>query len=410
MQPPVRCRRVSLLPPSFLALLLLACLNAVLFGPAAPQIAAAAPAAGGAPSAGSRNTPFPRSAWPADDPALVHLGRLLFHDRALSIDGSLACADCHQQALAFTDGRRVARGATGAAHTRNTPGLANTAWMASLGWSDPLLWRLEEQHRIPLFGVAPLEMGLVEPLPATLVARLTEHPRYRTAFAAVAARARRASNGAHPDMRAVQPDADGIVRALAAFVRSLVSCSSPFDAWLYGDGRDALSADARAGFRLFTSARLGCGDCHGGFLIGGAVRTHALQQAPSILRNGVAWNADDPGLGLHTGRREDDGRFRVPSLRNVALTAPYMHDGSLATLEEVLDHYELDHRELGPPRAGDAQQAHGVQPALADHGVRSSSGLRRFALDADERRQLLAFLAALTDAQFVQDAAFANPW
>jgi cytochrome c peroxidase len=328
--------------------------------------------------------PFPPSAWPADDPALVQLGRLLFHDRALSVNGTVACSDCHRQALAFTDGLPQARGATGEVHPRNTPGLANVAWMASLGWSDPLLWQLEVQHRIPLFGRAPLEMGLAVPLPAALRDRLAGHPRYVAAFAAAPAGAR--------------PDADGIVQALAAFARSLVSFRSPFDAWLYRDARDALSADAVAGFALFNGERLGCGGCHGGFLVGGAVRTRAMQQAPLLARNGVPWSAADPGLALHTGRAEDAGLFRVPSLRNVALTAPYMHDGSIATLDGVLTHYE---------RAAAAAAAASAD-AVGD--VAAEPRLRGFVLDATERRQLLAFLHALTDTAFVQDAAFADPW
>lgn len=329
--------------------------------------------------------PFPASAWGKDGAALVQLGRLLFHDRALSVNGSLACADCHRQELAFTDGRTVAHGATGELHTRNTPSLANVACMASLGWSDPSLWQLEAQHRIPLFGHAPLEMGMTDPLPPAVVQRLRTHPRYRAAFAAVAAE----QGGADLDT-----GTDTVVRAIAAFVRTLVSSRSPFDAWLYGDDARALSVDARAGFALFESERLGCGGCHGGFLLGGAVRGAGMQQAPQFASNGLPLRASDTGLAQHTGDPRDRGLFRVPSLRNVALTAPYMHDGSLATLEDVIDHYErAGARAAAQPQAGVPQ-----------------AGLRLFTLGANERRQLLAFLGALTDDVFTHDAAFTNPW
>ncbi len=191
---------------------------------------------------------FPARPYPADDPALIALGQLLFYDPALSVNNRLACAGCHVQARAFTDGRRVALGATGELHSRNTPSIANSAYVSSLGWSDPLMWRLEVQHRIPLFGRAPVEMGLLDPLPRMLRERLRSEPRYVRAWAAV-----RAVRTSLPQALRQAPErvqADTLVLPIAAFVRSLVSNDSAFDAWLYRDNKHALTADAQAGFAL----------------------------------------------------------------------------------------------------------------------------------------------------------------
>ncbi len=347
-------------------------------------------------SAGS----FPARAWPPDDPALIALGRLLFYDPALSVNNSLACAGCHVQALAFTDGRRVAQGATGELHSRNTPSIANAAYTSSLGWSDPLMWKLEVQHRVPLFGRAPVEMGLLAPLPRALRERLRSEPRYVRAWAALGAPRNLLPHALRHAPQRVEVET--LLLPIAAFVRSLVSNGSAFDAWLYRDDKQALSPDALAGFALFNSPRLACGECHQGFLLGGAVRTLNRQQAPEFFNTGVARHTranvgrPDQGLAIHTGRADDVGKFRIPSLRNVVLTAPYMHDGSLPDLDAVLVHYSRGGHDGA---AGNAD----VDPNLA-------AQMRGFTLTREERRRLLAFLNALTDTRFVTAPQFADPW
>ena len=370
---------------------------------------------------------FPARAWPPDDPALIAFGRLLFYDPALSLNNSLACAGCHVQALAFTDGRRVARGATGALHRRNTPALANTAYVSSLGWSDPLQWQLEVQHRVPLFGHAPVEMGLKDPLPRGLRERLRSEPRYVQAWAALRARSKDLPAALS---RAVQPvEADTLVLAIAAFVRSLVSNDAPFDAWLYRDAKQALSADARSGFALFNSPRLACGECHRGFLLGGSVRTLKRQQVPEFFNTGVGGPGvggpgvgrgpqRDRGLAAHTGRADDVGKFRTPSLRNVALTAPYMHDGSMPDLDAVLDHYsrggapraEKSRREQSRGEKARAENAPGENAGGNNANAAPAAQLRGFTLTREERTQVIAFLNALTDQRFVTAPEYADPW
>ena len=366
----------------------------------------------GGHASGAAADVFPTRAWPPDDPALIALGRLLFYDPALSVNSRLACAGCHVQALAFTDGLRVARGATGQLLSRNTPSIANAAYLSSLGWSDPLQWKLEAQHRIPLFGHAPVEMGLREPLPRALRERLRSEPRYVRAWAAV-----RAARDVLPQALGQAPQrvtADTLLLPIAAFVRSLVSNGSAFDAWLYRDDKQPLSPEAQAGFALFNSPRLACAECHRGFLLGGTVRTLNRQQVPEFFNTGAGGRPElasrtdlagragaqrahpDQGLAGHTGRAADVGKFRTPSLRNVALTAPYMHDGSLPNLDAVLDHYARGGHDPALGRVG-------ANPNLA-------AQMRGFALTRDERAQLLAFLNALTDERFVTTPEFADPW
>jgi cytochrome c peroxidase len=315
---------------------------------------------------------FPVPRVPADNPmseAKVALGRRLFYDRRLSLNGAQACGDCHRQERAFTDGAPHATGSTGAAHRRNVPTLANVAYAPALTWADPRHDRLEEQARVPLFGTEPVEMGFGGREP-DLVRRLEEVPLYRVGFAT-----------AFPGEPA--PITPGnLTRAIASFERTLVSGGSPYDRLVYGDVEDALSPQAREGMRLFFSERTRCGACHGGLAFTGLLDYAELERPPRprFLDDGLSPNGLDPGLEESTGRRRDRGRFKVPTLRNVALTAPYMHDGRLPTLAAVLDHYA----QAGPDRP----------PIL---------------LSDAERAALLAFLDSLTDPAFVSDPRFAPP-
>jgi cytochrome c peroxidase len=303
----------------------------------------------------------------------VALGRRLFFDRRLSLNGTQACADCHRPALAFTDGRARARGSTGAEHRRSAPSLANVAYAPSLTWADPKVTRLEDQARVPLFGTDPVEMGFGG-REAELEARLRADPDDAALFAA-----------AFPG-DAAPVTIDNLTRALASFERTLVSGNSPYDRLVYQGRMDALSEGAWRGMRLFYADRPGCSRCHGGLLFSGGFDYGLLARPvkPRFVDNGLLEAKErrgpavvDAGLARVTGRRRDGGLFKVPTLRNIALTAPYMHDGRIATLEGVFDHYA------------------GV-PAAAP-------------LTPEEREDLLAFLGSLTDETFVSDPAFAPP-
>jgi cytochrome c peroxidase len=238
------------------------------------------------------------------------LGRRLFFDPALSRDRSVACASCHRPERAFGDSLRVSRGVEGRTGTRNAPPLVNRAWEKSFFW-DGRVDSLKEQALHPI--QSPEEMDL--PLDR-LIRRLNRDPTYREAF-------RRAFP---QEAEAVTPS--GVARALASFVRTLQAGDAPFDRFRAGEV-DAIPADARRGAQLFFG-RARCTLCHAGPTFADG-RFH---------NTGVSWGSGDPGRYRVTGRSQDRGRFRTPTLRQLVHTAPYMHDGSLATLAEVVEHYD----------------------------------------------------------------------
>lgn len=336
--------------------------------------------------------PAPRV--PADNPmstAKVELGRALFFDEDLSGGQDTACASCHHPELAFAESEPVSVGPTGQHHPRNAPGLGNVAYASTLTWANPVLTRLETQNPIPLFGEHPIEMGVLGREDEVL-GRL--EAKYGEAFAE-----------AFPESEG-RPDFDRVVFALAAFQRTLLSFGSPFDAFQRGD-HEALSEAARRGMELFFSERLECFHCHGGFLFSDALDHDGNALAEKPFHNTGLYNLNGSGgypldnTGLHelTGRPEDMGFFRAPSLRNVAVTAPYMHDGSVATLEEVVEIYARGGRliEQGP-RAGDGRDSPLKSPFVSG-----------FELSEREKADLVEFLRALTDPHFLSHPDFQAP-
>jgi cytochrome c peroxidase len=305
---------------------------------------------------------FPTPLVPADNPMTavkVELGRYLFYDARLSVNGKTSCATCHQQELAFTDGRPTAIGTTGQLHSRNAMSLVNVAYSASLTWGDPHVRRLEDQAPIPIFGERPIEMGLREAdgIPEPVAA----DARYRDLFA-------RAFPGEVPALTM-----RNVVKAIAAFERAIISAASSYDRYHYGGDDAAVSAAARRGETLFFSQPLSCFRCHGGFNFSDATEFEGRpRRQPSMHATGVA----APGM------------FKAPSLRNVALTAPYMHDGSLPTLEAVLDRYA----------------------AGGGHVPDQDPLIGGFPLSAAQRSDLIEFLRSLTDESLLRDRRFANPW
>jgi cytochrome c peroxidase len=262
------------------------------------------------------------------------LGKRLFSEPLLSAGGVYSCASCHQPERHFTDGRPRAIGAGGATLVHNTPTLYYAGFSSSLGWQANGALTLEQQHQTPLFSNSPLEMGFSE----ENLAELSLDDNYLQQFAA-----------AFPDDDISNTS---VIRALASYVRTIVPAPSAFDAYLFDDDQQALSAMAVAGMKLFFSPRLGCSNCHASLAFSGPI-SHVLQQTPP------AFHA--------TGVGASGAAFRAPTLRRVADTAPYMHDGSMATLQQVLQHY---------------------QNVTAKH-------VPKFTLSADEQGQVIAFLRTL---------------
>ncbi|MFK7928967.1 MAG: MbnH family di-heme enzyme [Myxococcota bacterium] len=336
---------------------------------------------------------FPPINVPENNPLTaekVELGRHLFFDVRLSGNETQACGTCHLQELAFTDGRTVVEGSTGQMHPRNANGLTNVAYNSTLTWANPSQTELESQALVPLFGESPVELGAAD----DVLDRLDADPLYRDLF-----------DQAFPGQAL---DWDRVTDGLASFQRTLISGNSPFDQFTYQQDRSALSDQEVRGMVLFFSERLECHHCHGGFNFSEAT-THADQPFDAKLFNNTglyntdgegSYPLDNTGVFEITGDPADMGRFRAPSLRNVAVTAPYMHDGSVETLEEVIRIYERGGRLIeSGPNAGD-----GALSPL-------KSGLvPGFTLTDAEREDLIVFLEALTDEAFLVDPRFADPF
>jgi cytochrome c peroxidase len=325
----------------------------------------------------------------------VELGRHLFYERRLSVNGELSCGGCHEPALAFTDGEPLAIGATGDVHRRNSMSLVNVAYASGLTWVNPLMRDLERQAMVPLFGTEPVELGL-KGIEVEIIEGLAGDPLYQGLFAA-----------AWPEDE--DPfNLDRVVKSIAAFERTILSGGSAYDRYTTGGELDAMSQEAKDGMALFFSERFECYHCHGTFNFMDSVATQEMAFPTLMYHNTGLYNLDgqgafplrDQGLIEHTMQAYDMGMFRAPTLRNITLTAPYMHDGSAPDLDAVLDHYAAGGRtiESGP-----------------DAGTGSTSPLksalvRGFTATEAERAALIAFLEALTDEDSLAAPHLADPF
>lgn len=341
---------------------------------------------------------FPAPVVPVQNPqnkVKIELGRRLFYDKRMSGNGTQSCASCHKQELGFTDGLAHSVGSTGQVHPRSAMGLTNVAYVSALTWANPLLRTLEEQALGPMFGEHPVELGLAG-REQELLDRLASDARYPDLFA------RAFPDDARPISLA------NITKALASFERTILSGRSAYDRFLYGNEPSAMSDAAKRGMDLFYSERLECFHCHGGFNFSDATTSerstfdetnYHVTGLYNIAGTG-AYPTGNQGLYELTGTDRDRGRFRAPTLRNIAVTAPYMHDGSIATLEGVLDHYARGGRNVEDgPHAGDG--------ALHPN---KSLFVRPFALSMKERADVIEFLRALTDPSFLQNPALSDPF
>jgi cytochrome c peroxidase len=310
---------------------------------------------------------FAEMLLPAEPPVTelgVALGRRLFYDPVLSLDSSISCASCHLPALAFTDGRAFSTGVGGRPGRRSSMSLVNVGYYHDGFFWDGRAQTLEEQVLHPIRDT--LEMAVD---PAVIDERLRRHPYYGPELA------RLPSAGERP-----------WVIALAQFQRSLISADAKYDRVRRGEAQ--YTESEQRGFDIFFDVGNGlptgeCAHCH--------TEPHFTNRAfeNNGLNAAIDWSDfPDPGRGAITGVAFETGKFRVPTLRNIALTAPYMHDGRFATLEEVIDHYNQG-----------GHYAPNVNPNIHPLG-----------LSERDRADLLAFLQTLTDTNFVTNEAFHNPF
>jgi cytochrome c peroxidase len=325
----------------------------------------------------------------------IELGRHLFFDVRLSGNGTQSCATCHEPARAFTDGKARPIGSTGDVLPRNSMSLVNVAWMSTLTWANPQLATLEQQALVPMFADHPVELGMADRLDEILE-RLRSDSLYPSLFAAAFSEVDDPITDRH------------IVMAVASFQRSLISADSPYDRYVYGGDRTALSDEQKLGLQVFNSEVAECYHCHGGVLFTNAfVAADSTVTEPAFENTGL-YNIDgdggypEPNTGLFafSGAPRDMGRFRVPTLRNLRYSAPYFHDGSAATLDEVLDHYLAGGRTVTGQHAGVGSDSPLKNPLV-----------RPFTLTAQERAALLSFLRdGLADESMTTHPAFQSPF
>lgn len=302
----------------------------------------------------------------------VYLGRLLFYETRLSANNKISCSSCHQQQRAFTDGRALSPGVGMFLSTRNSMSLANLLWARKFFW-DGRAASLEEQAVTPLSN--PHEMGQALNISAQ---KLSAIKPYSTLFQLV-----------YGDTAIT---GDRIVKAIAQFERTLISADSPYDRYLKGSYQP--SPQELKGMELFNQAPqpekgirgANCAHCHGG----------PKNYMELFHNNGLDSIPKDAGIEALTGLAQDRGRFKVPTLRNIALTAPYMHDGRFKTLDEVVDHYS-DH----------IRQSASLSSFL--QGESNEPGGRVLKLLPAEKKELIAFLNMLTDSTFINNPQFADP-
>lgn len=320
---------------------------------------------------------FPEMPIPADNPLTVEgveLGRKLFYEKQLSRDNSISCASCHSPEVAFSDPNQFSEGVDGQIGVRNSMALINLGWQTSFFW-DGRAESLEEQILEPVKDPHEMDQSWT-----TTVSKLNQSTQYNNDFFTA--------------FGVEEFDSTHVVKAIAQFLRTMISGSSKYDVmYKYQNSLpltpaeqtiwDNITVEDWAGMDVFFSLSGGdCLHCHDG----------ALAQVNMFANNGLDATFDDPGRMIVTGNPNDEGKFKVPTLRNIELTAPYMHDGRFSSLAEVVNHYSIGLKNSAT-----------IDPMMefADQG-----GVQ---LDEQERQLLITFLKTFTDEKFVNNTDFQDP-
>lgn len=301
------------------------------------------------------NTPsyFPALNYPIDNKPTrrkFELGKKLFFDKLLSKENAISCGSCHFQNLAFSDSVQFSIGSAGQLGERNSPTLTNIGYNSNFFWDGGV-------PTLELQALAPLDNHKEFDLPYdSLLLRLNNNSNYKQLFKA-----------------AFNEDAtlNNYTKALACYQRAFISGNSKYDDYFYRNNSKAFTASELSGFQLFINPTIGCNSCHSGFNFTNG----------GFENNGLSVNYKDAGRYKVTGYIQDLAKFKVPTLRNVALTAPYMHDGSFATLTQVIDHYDS------------GGQAHSNK----------SPKVKPLNLTTQQKTDLVNFLKTLTDDEFIKN-------
>lgn len=339
---------------------------------------------------------------PSDNPMTaekVELGKYLFYDEKLSYNQTQACYSCHLQEKAFADNNTVGIGSTGVHGLRNPNSLTNTGYYTSYSWANPSLGTLESFIERPITNDDPIELGVdTNEKMAEVLVRFSEDTKYQELF-----------SNAYPNIQNPYT-LENIVKALASFSRTLNSFNSPYDKYIRGE-QTAMSESAIRGMNIFNGENGECFHCHEGASGSFSDSTADIKSFTStqFFHNIGLYNINGDGSypELNQGLFEvtqivsDKGRFKAPTLRNVELTAPYMHDGSMATLEEIIDLHSNGGRNVTTgPYIGDGRN----NPYIESENI----GARNFT--EQQKADLVAFLKALTDQEFITNPKLANPF
>ena len=326
----------------------------------------------------------------------ITLGRFLFYDTKLSANQTQSCQSCHFQIDAFSD--RVSRpvGSTGHALVRNSQGLSNVAYNATFTWSNDTFFELEDQLNVPIRSDDPIELGVTDSELDTVLSRFNSDEKYQQMF------------------QSAFPDSDSgatinkIIFSLASFVRTMISAKSPYDEFLRGD-KEALTEQQKQGFSLFNGEKFECFHCHTGINFTVSYKdANTLSDALlfPFFNNGLynvdsdgSYPKEDQGIFDLSSNPADKGKFRPPSLRNIEFTAPYMHDGSIGTLREVVEHYA---------RGGTLTES-GANAGDGKKNPNKSALILGFSTTEEEIDAVVAFLESLSDYDFIQNEKFSNP-
>jgi len=309
------------------------------------------------------------------------IGHFLFFDKDLSFNQSKSCASCHNPDLIFTDGYNKSLGIYADELTRNTPSLINVSERHYLNLANPNITQLEHQMNGPLFNTSPKEMG-VKGHENTILKRLNEKAIYKNLLQGTS-----------------KLKINDIKNYIGTYLRTLNTHNSKFDDYQCNINDNALSKIEKQGMELFFSKKMGCGNCHNGINLDTPLSGEIFANT-GLYNINKSYPQSDLGVQKITRLAKDNGKFRIPSLKNIALTAPYYHDGSAMTLTQVIDIYAAGGRNIIDGEFIGNGQLH----------PNKDKRLNSFQLDKAERKALLSFLFALTDTSYLSNPLFLDPF
>ncbi|MEO6191327.1 MAG: cytochrome c peroxidase [Saprospiraceae bacterium] len=318
--------------------------------------------------------------------AQKELGHLLFFDRRLSYDLSKSCSSCHDPLLAFSDGYKVSFNNNAEALLRNSPTLLNINERQSFNWANSKITTLRQQMQRPLFNIHPIELGLIGH-EKIILRRFQIDSNYKKIY----------SDCYHIGIQNITTD--DIIEAISSYILNLQSRNSRYDQFLSIKDSTLLNGEEWLGFNLFNSDSIGCGTCHGGKDFFEPIRGRQFANI-GLYNCNNSYPASDLGLQEEDNDSNYNGVFRIPTLRNISLTAPYYHDGSEESLQQVILNYERGGRII-------------IQGSCAGDGnlhPNKDGRLQSFTLDEKKRNSIISFLNTLTDTTYLQNPIFRNPF